>query len=103
MLYEHLVKWRNYEINRGTHLQAGDRIKRPKLAETLKLIAKEGPDVFYNGNITDKLVEEITKFKGIITKRDFQEYRCALHCSISGFLNIMDIVKLATYIPKDRL
>ncbi|XP_071562218.1 glutathione hydrolase 1 proenzyme [Temnothorax nylanderi] len=54
---------------------AGDRIKRPKLARTLKLIAEEGPDVFYNGNITDKLVEEITKFKGIITKRDFQQYR----------------------------
>ncbi|XP_024887153.1 glutathione hydrolase 1 proenzyme-like [Temnothorax curvispinosus] len=54
---------------------AGDRIKRPKLARTLKLIAEKGPDVFYNGNITDKLVEEITKFKGIITRRDFQEYR----------------------------
>lgn len=54
---------------------AGDRIKRPKLAETLKLIAKHGPDIFYNGNITDKLVDEIAKFKGIITKRDFQEYR----------------------------
>ncbi|XP_018357572.1 PREDICTED: gamma-glutamyltranspeptidase 1-like [Trachymyrmex cornetzi] len=54
---------------------AGDRIKRPKLAKTLKLIAKEGPSVFYNGNITDKLVDEITKFKGIITKRDFQEYK----------------------------
>ncbi|KAL0131679.1 hypothetical protein PUN28_002905 [Cardiocondyla obscurior] len=53
----------------------GDRIKRPKLAETLRLIAKEGHEVFYNGNITDKLVNEITKFQGIITKRDFQEYR----------------------------
>ncbi|XP_012526690.1 glutathione hydrolase 1 proenzyme [Monomorium pharaonis] len=54
---------------------AGDRIKRPKLAETLKLIAKHGPNIFYNGSITDKLVDEITKFKGIITKQDFQQYR----------------------------
>ncbi|XP_011696819.1 PREDICTED: gamma-glutamyltranspeptidase 1-like isoform X2 [Wasmannia auropunctata] len=54
---------------------AGDRIKRPKLAETLKLIAEKDPSVFYNGILTDKLVDEIRKFKGIITRRDFQEYR----------------------------
>ncbi|XP_011867582.1 PREDICTED: gamma-glutamyltranspeptidase 1-like [Vollenhovia emeryi] len=54
---------------------AGDRIKRPKLAKTLRLIADEGVDVFYNGIIADKLVDEIARFKGIITKRDFQEYR----------------------------
>lgn len=53
----------------------GDLIKRPKLAKTLELIAERGPDVFYNGSITDKLVDEITRFKGIITKRDFQAYR----------------------------
>lgn len=72
----------------------GDRIKRPKLAETLKLIAERGPFVFYNGNLTDKLVEEITKFKGIITKRDFQEYRCALRFSILVFSNIMHTRKV---------
>ncbi|XP_011144362.1 glutathione hydrolase 1 proenzyme isoform X2 [Harpegnathos saltator] len=54
---------------------AGDRIKRPKLAKTLKLLALEGPNIFYNGTIADELVEEITRFKGIITKKDFQIYK----------------------------
>lgn len=72
-------------INRALILQTGDLIKRPKLAKTLELIAERGPDVFYNGSITDKLVDEITRFKGIITKRDFQAYRCASRFSISGF------------------
>ncbi|XP_011636306.1 glutathione hydrolase 1 proenzyme-like [Pogonomyrmex barbatus] len=54
---------------------AGDRIKRPKLAETLELIARDGPGVFYNGSITDKLVDELKQFDGIITRQDFQAYR----------------------------
>ncbi|KAL6446949.1 hypothetical protein ACFW04_001380 [Cataglyphis niger] len=54
---------------------AGDRIKRPQLAETLKLIAKYGVDIFYKGNIADNLVDEIKAFKGIIKKQDFEAYR----------------------------
>lgn len=56
-------------------LQAGDRIKRPKLAKTLRQLATQGPDIFYNGSIADELVQELTQFKGIITKDDFQKYR----------------------------
>ncbi|KOX78785.1 Gamma-glutamyltranspeptidase 1 [Melipona quadrifasciata] len=54
--------------------KVGDRIKRPRLAETLKLIAQNGPSIFYNGSIADILVEEIRSFKGIIKKEDFQNY-----------------------------
>ncbi|XP_032684542.1 scoloptoxin SSD14-like isoform X2 [Odontomachus brunneus] len=54
---------------------AGDRIKRPKLAKTLTQLAIHGPNIFYNGFMTDELVKEITRFKGIITKQDFQTYR----------------------------
>ncbi|XP_076234085.1 glutathione hydrolase 1 proenzyme isoform X2 [Calliopsis andreniformis] len=52
-----------------------DRIKRPRLAETLKLIAKYGPDIFYNGTIADNLVKEIKAFNGIIDKEDLRNYR----------------------------
>lgn len=57
--------------------QVGDRIKRPRLAETLKLIAVNGPDIFYNGNMTDNLVKEISAFKGIIKREDFVNYKYA--------------------------
>ncbi|XP_006621167.1 glutathione hydrolase 1 proenzyme-like isoform X1 [Apis dorsata] len=55
--------------------KVGDRIKRPRLAETLKLIAVNGPDIFYNGNMTDNLVKEISAFKGIIKREDFVNYK----------------------------
>ncbi|XP_076392246.1 glutathione hydrolase 1 proenzyme isoform X2 [Megachile rotundata] len=55
--------------------KVNDRIKRPRLAETLKLIAEHGPKIFYNGTMGDVLVEEIRAFKGIITKNDLEDYR----------------------------
>lgn len=57
------------------YLQAGDRIRRPQLAKTLELLAESGPDIFYNGSMTDSLVNEITAFKGIITREDFRTYK----------------------------
>ncbi|XP_031825343.1 glutathione hydrolase 1 proenzyme [Nomia melanderi] len=55
--------------------KAGDRIKRPRLAETLRLIAKHGPQIFYNGTMGEKLVEEIKAAKGIVEMQDLRDYR----------------------------
>ncbi|XP_017792145.1 PREDICTED: gamma-glutamyltranspeptidase 1-like [Habropoda laboriosa] len=52
-----------------------DRIKRPRLAKTLQLVATHGPQIFYNGSIGDNLVEEIQAFNGTVTKKDLQNYR----------------------------
>ncbi|XP_035739251.1 glutathione hydrolase 1 proenzyme-like isoform X2 [Vespa mandarinia] len=54
--------------------KVGEKIKRPKLAKTLRLIANNGPDIFYNGSMTDEMVTEIQSFKGIITREDFETY-----------------------------
>ena len=37
----------------------GHKIRRLKLAETLKTIAREGADAFYNGSLTDDVVADI--------------------------------------------
>ena len=39
----------------------GDRIRRPKLAKTLRFIAENGAESVYNGKLTSVLVEEINK------------------------------------------
>lgn len=69
--------------NTGRVWIKGDRIKRPQLANTLKLIAQHGADIFYRGNITDSLVKEIREFKGIITRQDFEDYRAVWRKPIS--------------------
>jgi len=53
----------------------------PDIAETLELLAREGPEVFYNGILADELVEActtvhpLTKKYGLISKEDLQSYR----------------------------
>ncbi|KAJ6638687.1 Scoloptoxin SSD14 [Pseudolycoriella hygida] len=67
----------------------GDIIQRPKLAETLELIAEEGEDTLYNnGKLSQILVNEIQDLGGIITMEDFMDYNVRWDDSISTqFMN----------------
>lgn len=54
---------------------AGDIIKRPKLADTLELIANEGASTLYNnGTLAQALVKDIQEEGGIITVEDFMRH-----------------------------
>ncbi|KZC06406.1 PREDICTED: gamma-glutamyltranspeptidase 1-like [Dufourea novaeangliae] len=81
-------------INPATNApwKVGDRIKRPRLAETLKLIAKHGPWIFYNGTIGDQLVEEIQAAKGIIDRADLRDYRAKWKKPIETKLGNLTII-----------
>ncbi|XP_025200750.1 glutathione hydrolase 1 proenzyme-like isoform X3 [Melanaphis sacchari] len=53
---------------------AGEQYKLPKLAETMKIIAKDGVNAIYNGSLTPKLLEDLKEMNGIITKEDLANY-----------------------------
>jgi len=53
----------------------GEIYKLSKLAETLKIVAKEGVDAIYNGSLTSRLVEDIRTAGGIITEEDLANYK----------------------------
>lgn len=59
----------------GSGKKAGDIFRLPKLAETLKIIAKEGADAMYNGSLTSRMVEDLKNVNGIITEEDFHNYK----------------------------
>lgn len=62
--------------NKTGHVKkSGDTYKLMKLAETMKIISKEGANAMYNGSLTSKLLEDVTKVNGIITAKDFSNYR----------------------------
>ena len=61
--------------NTGRVWKAGEVYKRPVLAATLRSLAQEGIDIFYNGTMGDKVVEDVTKKGGILTKEDLMNYR----------------------------
>ncbi|HET7379673.1 MAG TPA: gamma-glutamyltransferase [Gaiellales bacterium] len=52
----------------------GTTFRQPDLARTLRLIADSGPDVFYRGQIADRIVAEMQRGHGLITKADLAAY-----------------------------
>jgi gamma-glutamyltranspeptidase/glutathione hydrolase len=58
----------------GQPLQPGTRFRQPALARTLKLIAEQGPDAFYRGEVADSIVAGMQRGGGIITKEDLARY-----------------------------
>ncbi|XP_050742624.1 scoloptoxin SSD14 isoform X1 [Drosophila biarmipes] len=55
--------------------KTGEIMYRHTLAETLEIVANEGPEVIYGGGrVGRKLVEDIQAMGGIITEQDLQKY-----------------------------
>lgn len=57
--------------------KAGDLLVQKDLAETLKLIQKQGLKGFYEGKTAELLVSEMKKGNGIITSEDLKNYKVA--------------------------
>ncbi|XP_063225047.1 scoloptoxin SSD14-like [Bacillus rossius redtenbacheri] len=53
---------------------AGDKLRRPQLAETLRVISKEGPEALYTGSLVDGFVKDVRDLGGIITRQDMADY-----------------------------
>ena len=64
--------------------KAGDRLTLPDLAHTLRLIAEQGPDAFYQGSVAQALVAEMHRGDGLITLGDLQQYQAKFREVIRG-------------------
>jgi gamma-glutamyltranspeptidase / glutathione hydrolase len=62
-------------LNDGKMYQAGDTLRQPELAATLKRIAKNGPDEFYKGETAQMLARDMAAFGGLITLDDLAHYQ----------------------------
>jgi len=52
-------------------------LKRPDLAKTFSLIADQGKDAFYKGEIAALIVEAMNKNNGLLTLEDFSSYEAS--------------------------
>ena len=81
----------------GAALQEGGLLRQPDLARTLKLIARQGTDVFYRGEIAEAIVrtqqasrsdpqtgQPIAAGSGRMTRADLENYRLAIREPVSG-------------------
>jgi len=65
----------------GEPLEAGTTLKNPAFAETLRLIAEEGSEPFYRGELARAIVETVTGAEvnpGIMTEADLAGYQVKL-------------------------
>ena len=58
----------------GTANSTNTLFKQQDLADTLELIAKEGSDAFYKGDIAKQIVEDSRSNGGILSRKDFELY-----------------------------
>lgn len=79
----------------GKALAAGDTLRQPALAATLKAIAADGPDAFYRSALTDRIVAASKAGGGLFSRADFEGYTvrtlAPVTCSYRGY----DIVSAA--------
>jgi len=58
----------------GNLLKAGDIVKFEKLADTLEIIANQGADALYTGQIAEYLIRDLQN-EGIVESQGFSAFR----------------------------
>ena len=59
----------------GSTKRVGDFVRNPEYANTLQLIAEGGSDVFYRGELADRIVRDMREHGGLITAQDLAGYQ----------------------------
>jgi gamma-glutamyltranspeptidase/glutathione hydrolase len=62
-------------LNDGKFYRAGDKLRQPELATTLKRIAKNGPWEFYQGETARMLAHDMAAMGGLVTLEDLANYQ----------------------------
>lgn len=65
-------------------LRAGEQLVQKDLAQSLRLIARDGAAAFYQGEIAQKIVAEMQKHGGMISLADMKNYRAIERAPVTG-------------------
>lgn len=106
-------------LKNGKPYAAGDRLVQKDLAATLKEISAKGPEVFYKGDIAERVVTASKARGGLLTVKDFASYTVdetpTLECSYRGYhiisspppssggATICEIINILSAYPMDQM
>jgi gamma-glutamyltranspeptidase/glutathione hydrolase len=80
---------RTYLTASGVPYRAGERLRQPALAQTLKAIASQGSREFYEGAVARAMVQYLVQHQGMLTAEDFRaqqaEWVHPLHTTYRGY------------------
>lgn len=76
--YDYMIKYPElghyYLDELGLPYEIGHNYTNPDLAKTLKMIAENGKDAFYKGEVAQAFVNTVQKYGGVITLQDLENY-----------------------------
>ena len=78
-------------VYRPPSMQPGDTVRYPDLARSLELIARQGPDAFYRGEIADAIHAEMARHDGLLRKDDLAAYQVRLAPALAGRYRDVDL------------
>lgn len=67
----------------GVLLKAGEIVRIPYLADSLQLIADEGSDAFYRGDIAKLIAADMAEHGGLLSAEDLAAYRAVPRASLT--------------------
>lgn len=74
--------------------KAGDLLKQPVLASTLRLIRDKGRAGFYEGPVAAAIVKSMTHTSGVISATDLKQYKAVWRKPVSGTYNNYTVISM---------
>jgi gamma-glutamyltranspeptidase len=62
----------------------GDRFVNADLAATLRTIAAQGADAFYRGELARRMVDDLARHGGLLSREDLEQYRVVERAPVRG-------------------
>jgi len=68
----------------GTPYYIGETLRNPDYAATLRHLGQQGPDDFYQGELAERMSQDLASNGGNVTRQDFQEYGLREEMLVNG-------------------
>jgi N-acyl-D-amino-acid deacylase len=81
----------------GAPLRPGEDFRQPALARTLRVLAAEGPDTFYRGQLAQTMARELSEMGSLVTANDLARYRAERSPVVRG--NYRGLELIGSYLP----
>ncbi|MDF2368570.1 gamma-glutamyltransferase [Sneathiella sp.] len=80
-----------YFNEKGELKEQGSVIKNPGLAQSLSVIAEQGADAFYDGPLTERIVDDFANNGGLLSREDLHSYQTKTTAPLWGSYRGLDI------------
>ena len=79
----------------GSTYKEGETVIQKDLAKTLRMIAQQGPDAFYKGDIAELIAKDMAANGGLITTEDLEKYKPVWREPVKGTYRGYEILSMS--------